>query len=226
MADASLRLVVFDFDGTLVDSGDLIVAAMRTAFGCLGVPCPPAASVRRVIGPSLRDVVAALAPPGARPDLDALTTAYRQAYAELTAGPGVPETLYPGAVGALDELEAAGYVLGIATGKSRRGLGNALARHGLEGRFVTVQTADGGPGKPHPGMLQRAIDEVGGSAVATCMIGDTVFDVEMARAAGVAALGVGWGYHEKEELLRAGAAEVVAAFGGLPGAVDRVFRRG
>ncbi len=226
MADVSLRLVVFDFDGTLVDSGELIVAAMRAAFARHGVPCPPAAAVRRVIGPSLGEVVATLAPRDAGVEPGVLAESYRQAYGALTAAASVPEALYPGAVEALDTLEAAGYLLGIATGKSRRGLGDALARHGLQGRFVTVQTADGGPGKPHPDMLFRAIDAVGGLPRTTCMVGDTVFDVEMARSAGVAAVGVGWGYHEEEELLRAGAEEVIAAFDGLPAAVDRVFRRG
>ena len=217
------RLVVFDFDGTLVDSEALIVAAMNEAFARCGVRRPAPEAVRRVIGPSLRDVVEALAPPDSGVDPNALAVAYREAYGELMARATFPERLYPGARDALEALETAGYLLGIATGKSLRGLGSALARHGLQGRFATLQTADGGPGKPHPDMLVRAMDAMGVRTTETCMVGDTAFDVAMARAAGVTALGVGWGYHEEEELLRAGAAEIVSSFEQLPDAVARVL---
>jgi phosphoglycolate phosphatase len=141
---------------------------------------------------------------------------YKQAFVTLRGRPDHAEPLFPGAREMLAAVEADGCLLGIATGKSRRGVAAALERHGLEGRFLTIQTADEGPGKPHPGMLLRAMGEVGADPAATVMIGDTSFDMEMARAARTDAVGVAWGYHPAHALRRAGARVVATTCADVP----------
>ena len=136
---------------------------------------------------------------------------YRQAFGELRRKPHY-EPLYPGTEEAIDRLEAAGFVLGVATGKSRRGLATTLGRHGLLQRFVTLQTSDVAAGKPHPEMLHRAMSETGARPQDTVLVGDTTFNMAMARNADVRAIGVSWGYHEVDELRRAGAGHVIDSF--------------
>ena len=212
-----IRLVVFDCDGTLVDSQHGIVAATTRAFAENRFPPPAAEAMRRVVGLSLMEAMAVLLPGGGGEEHRALVREYRRAATLLRQHPGHDEPLFPGAADALDALDAAGYLLGIATGRSQRGLRATLARHGLDERFVTLQTADDAPSKPHPGMLERAIAEAG--ADETVLVGDTVFDMQMAANARVAALGVGWGYHGAEELRAAGARAIVESFTDLPEAV-------
>jgi phosphoglycolate phosphatase len=118
--------------------------------------------------------------------------------------------LFEGVTALFDALEADGWLLGVATGKSDRGLSHCLESHGLAGRFVTLQTADRHPSKPHPSMIEAAMAEAGATAEAVMMIGDTSYDMEMARTAGVTAVGVLWGYHDETELRAAGAHHVVA----------------
>lgn len=211
-----LRLAVFDVDGTLIDSQHNIVAAMTAAFVMHGLPEPPAAAVRRVIGLSLVEAVAAVAP-----ELDEdlhwrLSHAYKEAFAALRSRPDHEEPLYPGALAALDQLEQAGWLLALATGKSQRGVRSMLERHGLHGRFLSIQTADEHPGKPHPSMLLTAMAELGAMPADTVMIGDTAYDMRMAKNAGVGAIGVAWGYHPPDELRQAGADVVVEFYEALP----------
>jgi phosphoglycolate phosphatase len=215
----SLRLAVFDCDGTLVDSQHSIFAAVSAAFESCGLLPPPLALSRRVIGLPLQDALTALVPAAAEVDAVRLTERYRDAFFALRARPDFEEPLFPGTVEALDAIEAAGYLLGVATGKGRRGLERTLGRHDLLRRFVTLQTSDKGPGKPHPDMLERAMAETGVDPAACVMIGDTTFDVLMARAAGAKAIGVAWGYHAVEELSAAGAHAIVGSFPGVPSAV-------
>jgi phosphoglycolate phosphatase len=113
--------------------------------------------------------------------------------------------------------------LAVATGKSRRGLDATLARHGLEGRFMALKTADDGPGKPNPHMLLDAMAETGVTPDSTVMIGDTVFDIEMASNAQVRSIGVSWGYHDPDELRAAGAAGVIDEFGELADMTAMLF---
>jgi len=210
------RLIVFDVDGTLVDSQHGIVAAMHAAFAAINLPVPPAEAVRRVVGLSLTEAVGRLLPDGAGPDLlDRATGAYKAAFKDLRHQPDYHEPLFPGVRETLSALNTSEVCLGIATGKSRRGLAATLARHGLDRHFVTHHTADGGPGKPHPRMLSEAMAAVGADPTETVLIGDTVFDMEMARNAGSDALGVAWGYHPADELAEAGAASVLESFDGL-----------
>ena len=218
-----LRLAVFDCDGTLVDSQHTIAAAVAAAFAALGLTPPPPEQSRRVIGLPLQEAFAALVPEELGVDPARLTEPYREAFFALRNRADFEEPLFPGIAAALDALEAAGFLLGIATGKSRRGLERTLARHALLDRFATLQTSDQGPGKPHPHMLERAIAEAGVEAGACVMIGDTTFDVQMARAAGAKAVGVAWGYHPADELAAAGAHAIVASAPELAAAVQALL---
>ena len=196
------RLILFDVDGTLVDSQGSIVAAMGAAFAQTGLAVPERASILSIVGLSLEHAMYRLAPDASAPVQAALAAAYRQAYFAQRVTPGdAGSPLYPGAREALCELAGDPHtLLGVATGKSRRGLDAVLEQHGLDGMFVTLQTADIHPSKPHPSMLAAAMAQTGVCAADTVMIGDTSYDMEMARAAGVSAIGVGWGYHPRGQL--------------------------
>jgi phosphoglycolate phosphatase len=206
-------LIVFDVDGTLVDSQAGIVASMAEAFAETGLDAPTAEQTRRVVGLSLDEAVARLLPGGMDdPRLDKAVAAYKHAFMARRARPDYDEPLFPGAREVLAALDHPQVCLGVATGKSRRGLDATLEHHGLSRFFVTTQTADGGPGKPHPRMLQAAMRDVGAAPHETLLIGDTVFDVEMAGNAGVTAFGVSWGYHDPQELSQAGARTILGSF--------------
>ncbi|HYG85888.1 MAG TPA: HAD-IA family hydrolase [Azospirillum sp.] len=214
-----LRLALFDCDGTLVDSQYAIVDSMTEAWRAHGLGEPDAQAVRRVVGLSLVQAVAVLLP-----GLDAqfhatVAEAYKDAFAARRQRGVLEEPLFPGIREALDRLEAAGVLLGVATGKSRRGLLSVLERHGLTHRFVTLQTADIGPGKPHPDMVFRALSETGAETAGTVMIGDTTYDIQMARNARIASVGVSWGYHEVPELQAAGADRIVGSGSAVASAV-------
>jgi len=219
-ADSPLRLAVFDCDGTLVDSQHSIVDAMFQAFDARNHRRPSADAVRHVVGLPLLEAVARLFPEGGTSDHERLEQSYIEAFRGLRAGGEVADALYPGAVEILDTLAAAGWVLGVATGKSSRGLMATLDSHGIRERFATLQTADLGPGKPHPDMLRRAMAEAGVEPEYTAMVGDTSFDMEMARRAGTVAVGVAWGYHPEEQLHTAGAHAVIQEFAELPETLD------
>lgn len=215
----SPRLALFDCDGTLVDSQHAIIAAMNAGFAAAGLPPPAANAVRRVVGLPLVDGVARLLPEPDPALCRRIVEAYKTVFRDNRLNGRHPEPLYPGVRQALTALEAAGALLGIATGKSMRGLLATLEHHGLRDRFVTLQTGDIPPGKPHPAMVHRAMAESGADRAGTVVIGDTTFDVLMARNAGVPCVGVAWGYHAPEELAGCGAARLVNAFGDVPDAV-------
>lgn len=209
------RLCIFDCDGTLVDSQYEIIAAMQLAFTVAGVPLPTAEAIRHIVGLSLRDAVTALLPASATATVADIAAEYVAALAEVRRPAGPLQPLFPGALDALTDLEADGWLLGIATGKSRAGLCVTLAEHGLTDRFVTLQTSDAAAGKPSPEMLLNASAETGVCITETVMVGDTVYDVLMARNAGAAAIGVTWGYHPPEALAAAGASRIVDSFAEL-----------
>jgi phosphoglycolate phosphatase len=204
------RLAIFDCDGTLVDSQHSIAAALADAFTAHDLPVPPPHESRRVVGLSLVEAMAALLPGQPHTLHVALAETYKSAFQRMRARDAVDEPLFEGIAALLDALEADGWLLGVATGKSDRGLGLCLDCHGLAGRFVTLQTADRHPSKPHPSMVELAMAEAGAEPSTTLMIGDTSFDILMARAAGVTAIGVAWGYHAPQELWEAGAHHVAA----------------
>jgi phosphoglycolate phosphatase len=199
------RLAIFDCDGTLVDSQANICLAMEECFARADLPPPPRERTRRVVGLSLLEAMQSMLPDG-EPSLHAeLAEDYKAAFHRLRGRGLIEEPLYEGVAELLDALEADGWLLAVATGKSDRGLSLCLAQHGLTRRFVTLQTADRHPSKPHPSMVEAALAEAGADPAASLMIGDTSYDMAMAKAAGVTAVGVAWGYHEPEELLAAGA---------------------
>ena len=227
MSEHAFRLIVFDYDGTLVDSQGSIVGAMAAAFEENALAPPDAAAVRRVVGLRLEEAIFRLLPDSAGwDDAAPLAAAYRRAFHRMRVEPRYREPLFPGVADTLALLDCAEVCLGIATGKNRRGLLAGLERHGLGGHFVTLQTADDGPGKPAPEILRRAMAEVGAAAEDTVMVGDTTFDMEMAANAGVRAVGVAWGYHETEELETAGAARVIGRMDQLPSTLTFLGRDG
>lgn len=199
------RLALFDCDGTLVDSQANICMAMEHCFEQARLAPPDRAAIRRIVGLSVPQAIAALLPEGDAALHLSLAEDYKRAFHALRGKGLVDEPLFEGIGAALDALEADGWLLGVATGKSDRGLALCLDHHGLKQRFVTLQTADRHPSKPHPAMIEAAIAEAGAAPETTVMIGDTSFDMLMGRAADAHALGVAWGYHAPEELLIAGA---------------------
>jgi phosphoglycolate phosphatase len=210
-----LRLAVFDVDGTLIDSEHNIVTAMTEAWARMELGVPEPAQVRRIIGLSLVEACASLLPWATHEVHRAVAEAYKDSFRALRLLPHTAEPLFPGVLEALDELERAGWLLGLATGKSRRGVDNMLDNHGLAGRFVTIQTADDNPGKPHPAMLLRAAAEAGTEPAHVVMIGDTSYDMQMAVSARALGVGVSWGYHSIAELHGAGAHAVLDSFANL-----------
>ncbi len=201
----TIRLAVFDCDGTLVDSEVNIGTAMEVCFAEAGLAAPPRAATRRVVGLSLFEAMQVLHPAGDDALHARLAGDYKLCFQRLRAEGVVEEPLFDGIAAAIDALERAGWALGVATGKSDRGLELALGGHRLRARFATLQTADRHPSKPHPSMLQQAMRDVGAAPADTVMIGDTSYDIRMAHAAGVHAIGVAWGYHDADELVEAGA---------------------
>ena len=202
-ADSPLRLVIFDVDGTLVDSQADILAAMKMACEACGVAVPAREQILGVVGLSLDVMMPILAPQADAVTHAAMVRGYKDAYMTLRAEAGAAQSspLYPGARDTLDALHAQPDVLlGVATGKSRRGLDKLIDAHGLDQYFVTQQVADFHPSKPHPSMVLTALSEAGVEARDAVMVGDTSFDLDMAASAGVAGIGVAWGYHPRDRL--------------------------
>jgi phosphoglycolate phosphatase len=216
-----VRLAVFDCDGTLIDSQVNILRAMASSFERHGLVPPDDHATRRIVGLSLVESMRVLLPE-AKPALhDSLARDYKLAFQRLRADKGLDhEPLYPGVAEGLAYLDAQGWLLGVATGKSDRGLALALAHHGLTQHFVTLQTADRHPSKPHPAMLRAALAEAGADTHQAAIIGDTVFDMAMGANAGVRAIGVDWGYHDAHELIDAGAVTVANDFAALIAALE------
>lgn len=215
---------VFDCDGTLVDSQRRIVAAVAAAWTAQRMVPPEEETIRRIVGLALPQAMARLAPEADHALLLALIEGFRQTFLRLERDPAYDEPLYPGAAETLDALAAAGVALGVATGKGRRGLAATLQRHGIGDRFAVLKTADDGPSKPHPQILEDAMAELAARPETTVMLGDTAFDMAMARAAGAHALGVAWGYHPSDDLTGSGAARVLATYAEAPAAVLELLR--
>lgn len=202
------KLAVFDCDGTLVDSQHSICTAMIRAFEGEKLLAPDRATILSVVGLSLPLAMARLLPEAEADYHDYLSESYKLAFQQLRRENAVSEPLYPGIAELIRQLDADGWLLGVATGKSDRGLQLCLTHHGIHAHFVTLQTADRHPSKPHPSMLLAAMAEAGAAPETTVMIGDTSFDIDMALTAGACALGVGWGYHTPQDLIAAGAHSV------------------
>jgi phosphoglycolate phosphatase len=215
------KLALFDCDGTLVDSQANICRAMEHAFAHHGLQPPPRGAIRRIVGLSLVEAMRGLLPGADDAQHHALAEEYKATFRRMrTSGELDEEPLFDGMVAALDVLAADGWLFGVATGKSDRGLAHVLDAHDIAARFVTLQTADRHPSKPHPSMIELAMAEAGAVPETTVMIGDTSYDMAMARTAGARALGVAWGYHPADELFAAGAHAVAATVAELPACMD------
>jgi phosphoglycolate phosphatase len=220
---APLRLVLFDVDGTLVDSQGSIVSAMTACFEAQSLPVPEREAILSIVGLSLPNAMAQLAPEHPETMQHRLVEGYKEAFQAQRLEQGAASSpLYPGALDAIQALHAVPEVLlGVATGKSQRGLDALIEAHELGRFFVTRQVADHHPSKPHPSMIDTARGETGVDAVNTVMIGDTKFDMDMARAAGVAGVGVTWGYHDRSVLDAATC--IIETFDQLPRALDSIW---
>ncbi|MBC2776430.1 HAD-IA family hydrolase [Parasphingopyxis marina] len=218
----SIRLAIFDCDGTLVDSQGNICEAMERAFTDAGLEPPPRSATRRVVGLSLVEAMQVLLPRAHPDEHVTMADAYKAAFFALRAGGEVHEPLYEGISETIDTLEGSGWLLGVATGKSDRGLAHVLAKHDLTHRFATLHTADRHPSKPHPSMIEACLADTGAEAARAAIIGDTSFDMAMGKAAGVLAVGVAWGYHEADELVSAGADIVAEHPDELAGILERI----
>jgi phosphoglycolate phosphatase len=221
-----LRLVMFDVDGTLIDSQDSIIEAMVSAFSAMGEPLPPRHEVLAVVGLSLDRALERLLPGSGAGRVDEAVALYKEAFLKQREHKGAEaaSALYPGTRETLAALQLRDEVLlGLATGKARRGLDHATAAHGLDPFFVTRQTADRHPSKPHPSMLLAALAETGADVAGAVMVGDTTFDIEMGQAAGFRTIGVSWGYHGAEALRAAGADRLIGGFAGLIPALEEIW---
>ncbi|OZB19985.1 MAG: HAD family hydrolase [Rhodobacterales bacterium 34-62-10] len=220
-----LRLVIFDVDGTLVDSQADILGAMAASFAMQGLDVPAREAVLSIVGLSLTEAMARLVPDLPEALRDALVAGYKQSYMRSRLDSDTRQTspLYPRARDVLDLLSAQSHtLLGVATGKSQRGLDALIASHGLEGLFVTRQVADHHPSKPHPSMLLTALRETGVDPADAVMVGDTSYDMDMARAAGIRGIGVSWGYHAPATLTAASC--VIDSFDELPARLEELWR--
>jgi phosphoglycolate phosphatase len=190
------ELLVFDWDGTLMDSAGAIVFSIQAACADLGLPVPGEAAARHIIGLGLRDALTTLLPGLPEAEYPALVERYRHYY--LARDREI--LLFEGAAETVRGLAAAGFLLAVATGKSRQGLNRALAHTGLGPYFHASRCADECHSKPHPSMLEEIMDELAAAPERTLMIGDTTHDLLMAANAGVSSLAVAYGAHPREDL--------------------------
>lgn len=219
-----MRLIMFDMDGTLIDTQALIAENAAAAFRSIGLPPPTPAEVRSIIGLSLPVAIGRLLKSDDVDLIEAVVGQYKSLYRTSLEHDIDREPLYPGARDALERLKTQpDTILGVATGKGLSGVVRILGNHGISGHFVTLQTPDHNPSKPHPGMLLRAMAETGAEPTSTVMVGDTTFDMELARAAGCRAIGVSWGYHPADDLLAAGAGALIHDYSELDAAIERVL---
>lgn len=220
-----MKLAIFDVDGTLVDSQAMIAASLTAAFQAEGLAVPERSRMMSIVGLSLVDAMAALAPEETATAHERLAAAYKEAFWQHRARGEHTETLFSGAHELLLRLRARGDVaLGIATGKSRRGVAHLIEKHGYDGWFATIQTSDDHPSKPHPSMVTTALNETAADAAKAIMIGDTSYDIAMARAAGVWAAGVSWGNHAPDALVAAGAHTIANDFNELERQLDSLWQ--
>jgi phosphoglycolate phosphatase len=221
-ADSPLRLVIFDCDGTLVDSFIAIHEAMVAAFRDFALPPPPEDMLRKMIGLSVGEQVAVLAPAADPDQRAAIENGYRRHRLSRT---DPPEPLFPGARACLETLDQRGHLLSVATAKSAKGLLATLDRHRLHRYFINVQTGDHHPGKPHPSMVLTSLAQAGVDPENALVVGDTRFDIEMAVNAGVTPIGVAWGYHDDHDLKAAGAMAIAPSFAALTTMIADRFAR-
>jgi phosphoglycolate phosphatase len=202
-----MKLVLFDCDGTLVDSANLIHEVMARTFDHFGHERPPIAATKSIIGLTLDIAIARMQ---GKPHVDdeavAMTARYKSIYMDVRQEPGMDVPLFAGIKPMLETLaEREDILIGAVTGKSRRGLVNILETHGFAPHFIVSRTADDCPSKPHPAMVTECCDEAGMSPADAIVVGDAIYDMQMAKAAGAKAIGVSWGYANVDDLIASGA---------------------
>lgn len=215
----TLKLAIWDIDGTIVDSREVIQTAMCRAFGTCGLPEPEYEATRKIVGLGLEEACRMLAPD--YHDIPGLTQAYREAFVLRRTEEGFTEPLYDGAEETLKRLAEEGWLIAMATGKSHRGIRAIFEMHPLEPYFDTIWCADDGPGKPHPFMVEQAMNALGCEPHQSLIIGDAIHDIAMGRNAGIHTMGVSWGFGRADELEAAGAHEVLHDYSSLNLALDR-----
>lgn len=205
-----MKLVLFDCDGTLVDSAGFIHACMTATFVDHGHAEPGIAQTKSIIGLTLDKAIARMLDRDVDAEITAMTACYKQHFSRLRLAPDFHESLYDGIAPLIRELATMEeIVLGIVTGKSRRGLGAVLSSHGYEQTFFTQRTADDCPSKPHPAMVLECCHETGIDPSDTIVVGDAIFDMQMAASAGATGIGVSWGYSRPSALRDAGAHAII-----------------
>jgi phosphoglycolate phosphatase len=217
-----MRLIIFDLDGTLIDSVGLIVETVTAAFSAIDEPVPTETAIRAISGITAREAMGVLAPAATPSRVEEILDSYRAHYRQRAGT--AREPMFQGALDALNRLQRQqDTVLAVATGKGYQGAVTLLERHAILERFHSVQTPDHNRGKPDPQMIETAMEKAGATRRETVMIGDTVHDMKMAKAAGVKAIGVAWGYHTVFDLNEAGADVIVESFAELDAAIDEVL---
>ena len=211
-----LRLAVFDLDGTLIDSASSIVEGITTCWEACGFPVLDPAQARRVIGLPWEESIRVLLPGSGTQELAQIRAYYDEVAQGRRPPPPRREAAFPGACETLAALADIGTLLAIVTSRGNHRVHDILASCGMSDHFLTVKTVDHGPGKPNPYLLLQAMAELGARPEQTVMLGDTTYDILMARNAGTAAVGVSWGVHEAHELTTAGAHRVVERFDEIP----------
>ena len=205
----NLKLALFDYDGTIVDSAIMIVEGAIAAFRMCGLPDPDPEKVRENIGKPLAIALDDYMPSGYNVKPEQISDAYRSWYAEQGRLGLQNEPLYPGMVDLINELKLNEWFVGIATNKSRIGLTNGLAKHNLSDKFdITLSTDENIP-KPNPAMAIKAMEELGVNKNSCVIIGDTINDIGLGVNAGITSVGVTWGYNDKNLLSSAGASYLV-----------------
>ncbi len=223
MSSDPLYLVVFDYDGTLVDSHPGFHQAFAAAFVAIGVRPPEMDATRSIVGLPLREALTEFVPDATQAMLSEFSQAMRRARKFMRNEDKAPDTLIPGTRTVIETLEEAGVLMAIATNKSRKGLDHSLEYHGIAKYFVATRTADDGHAKPHPQMLNDLISFSGARSRHAVVVGDTSVDMEMAANASVPAVGVTWGYHDAEVLREAGAAQVIDRYAELGPALEKIW---
>ncbi|MDX9741602.1 MAG: HAD-IA family hydrolase [Gammaproteobacteria bacterium] len=212
MINLPYKLLVFDWDGTLMDSEARIVSCLAMSLQDMGRPVPPRQALLNVIGLGLPEVAHALLPHG---DVDGVRQFVDRYRYHFLSDHYEPANLFPGALDTLRQLDGQGFLLGVATGKGRRGLDEILERAECQGIFAVTRCADETASKPNPRMLMEVMDVAGVGPADTLMIGDTVFDMQLARNAGTRALGVSYGVQPAERLLAEGAIDCIDEIGAI-----------
>ena len=219
-----MRFIIFDCDGTLVDSQKAIMRGIHTAWLAEGLTPPLLSDVVNTIGLPLLEVIKVLNPQGNDAQNSRLEKGFFKTFDDTKIITEKEEPLYDGVIETLQTLKKTGALLAVVTGKGRRGLGKVLDRHNLHDLFVVTKTADCGAGKPNPQVLLEAMDEVGADKTNSVIIGDTTYDILMGKNAGIKSVGVSFGYHSVADLKEAGAELIVDAFTDLPNAIDKVLK--